>query len=87
MADRSGACTPSCWTPASCEHGTAMPPRGRSVPLGVPVCCDQRHDPRANPRHLWDEHDPERWRFDPAGLIAHQGECDLCRPDDEAKAP
>lgn len=34
-------------------------------------------------RHLWDEHDPERWRFDPEGEKAHLAECERCRPDDD----
>jgi hypothetical protein len=33
-------------------------------------------------RHLWDEHDLERWRFDPEGEKRHQAECDRCRPED-----
>lgn len=32
-------------------------------------------------RHLWDEHDRERWRFDPEGEKAHLATCERCRPE------
>jgi len=45
------------------------------------VCCDERMT-AANRRHLWDQHDPERWRFDPDGEWLHKLSCDRCRNDD-----
>jgi hypothetical protein len=53
------ACTPACWTPVACPScGGQLPPRYRSVPLGMPVpsCCDKASQDRdINPRHLWNE--------------------------------
>lgn len=60
-------CTEACWTPVPCpECGNPLPPRGRSAPLGsVSDCCDRHRYDEANKRHLWSEHDEERWRFFP----------------------
>lgn len=77
-------CTPACWTPTDCSHGYPMAPSGRSTPDEMYVCCDERMT-AANPRHLWDQHDPERWRFNPDGRTAHLAECDRCR-DEEGEA-
>lgn len=73
-------CTPACWTPTDCSHGHPMQPSGRSVPDEVYVCCDERMTTR-NRRHLWSEHDYERWRSDPAGSARHFAECARCRED------
>lgn len=78
-----GICTPECWTPTKCSHGDTMHPRGRSAPLGSHICCDESMNPSANARHLWDECDDERWRFDPRGRELHLTECDRCREEDQ----
>jgi hypothetical protein len=73
------ACTPECWTPKPCPDHPAhmMPPRGRSVATEDWYCCERRME-SVNPRHLWDEHDDERWRFDPEGEREHLKTCAQC---------
>lgn len=79
-------CTPECWTPVECPvHHWTLPPRGRSAPDGMPT-CEHVYDPE-NRRHLWDQHDPERWRFNPDGEAEHLAQCARCRAewgDDDA---
>lgn len=79
-------CTAECWTPAPCPTcGRDMYPRGRSVPLPAyqPDCCEVVRYTRANPRHLWDEHDETRQIFDPEGWAAHVKTCGHCRDEEE----
>ena len=78
------SCTPECWTPVRCPvHGGELPPRGRSVGLGVYVCCERDIDPKINARHLWDEHDSVREITDPDGWHEHEKNCTECNPPDE----
>lgn len=56
-----------------------MPPRGRSAPLEMHICCDAYRDTCRNPRHLWSEHDSDRAYTDPAGWAAHLAACEECR--------
>lgn len=80
-------CTSPCWTPQECDTcGREQQPTGRSVALEASGgYCDRERCPDrpVAVRHLWDEHDPERWRFDPEGEKQHQAECDRCRPEDD----
>jgi hypothetical protein len=49
-------CTPVCAEPVKCPVcGNDLPPRGRSVPLAMPIpaCCDKARRTKANTRHLW----------------------------------
>lgn len=75
-------CVPDCWTETTCPlDGMPLSPRGRAGPPGTPV-CEHQYD-ATNARHLWDEHDDERWRFDPEGRVAHLAECDRCREEND----
>ena len=62
-------CVEACWTPVPCPTcGNRLYPRGRSVPLADwegSCCLAVKYDAEINPRHLWSEHDEERWRFYP----------------------
>jgi hypothetical protein len=76
-------CTPACWTPVPCSVcGRSAPPRGRSVPLEMtpPPCCSDLSS-AANPRHLWNIHDPDRAYTDPAGWAAHVADCVDCQDE------
>lgn len=78
------SCGPACWTPATCPvHGDTMNPRGRSAGLDSYDCCDNRYDPKVNPRHLWSEHDEVRSITDPVGWQDHLDECASCRGEAE----
>ena len=74
-------CTPKCWTPVKCSHGHPMTPAGRSAPMSMYICCEE-YMTAANPRHLWDQHDDERWRFDPMGRASHLAVCNRCREEE-----
>jgi hypothetical protein len=67
-------CTAPCWESIPCpECGTALPPRGRSVPMEMWIgsCCERHRYDTENKRHLWSAKDsdrtfswvprPERW--------------------------
>jgi hypothetical protein len=70
-------CTEKCWEATECpDHGHSMTPFGRSAPVEMFQCCDNRFNPQINPRHLWDKHDSTRWYTDPDGWNAHASECD-----------
>lgn len=72
-------CSDKCWTPTLCpDHGDRMTPRGRSAPMDMWICCDNRYDPSINECHLWDEHDSTRWYTDPEGWEAHEATCQQC---------
>jgi hypothetical protein len=78
-------CTDRCWTQVPCPTcGDELPPRGRSIPLEdwIASCCeDNHHDVKANPRHLWNEHDSTRFYTDPEGWAEHEENCERCRPE------
>jgi len=77
-------CGPKCWTPIDCpDHGNRMDPWGRSSPMGVHICCDNRDNSKINPRHLWDEHDPDRHYHDPKGWADHEKNCKQCSPEED----
>lgn len=77
-------CTEKCWTPVNCpDHGDRMNPRGRSAGPYAYDCCDNRHDPDNNTRHLWNECDSTRWYTDPEGWYKHERQCEYCRPLEE----
>jgi len=74
-------CTSKCWTPIDCpKHGSPLPPYGRSVPLGYDTCGDECRYAPINVRHLWDEHDSDRWYADPQGWTQHERTCGTCSP-------
>lgn len=76
-------CTEECWTPVRCpDHGTYMPPRGRSAPMDYWLCCEEyQYDPNVNTCHLWSEHDSTRWYTDPEGWVKHETECTICQEE------
>lgn len=84
-ADDQPVCTPACWQPARCPvHDSTMAPVGRSAGLDEYVCCDNRYDPKVNPRHLWSEHDEVRSITDPVGWQQHLDGCASCRGEDDS---
>lgn len=81
-----GPCTPPCWTETRCERcGRIESPRGRDAgyAAGGYCACPDVRGYAGTARHLWDEHDPERWRFDPDGEREHMATCSRCRPEDD----
>ena len=81
------SCTPKCWTPVDCpEHGREMWPAGRSAPLGTFECCELSGRPAINTRHLFSEHDSDRYYFDREGWDAHYSTCEQCNTELEESA-
>jgi len=77
-------CGPKCWTPVPCpDHGDDMKPVGRSVPMGVLICCENYVLATINPRHLWNEHDSDRVYSDPRGWADHEKNCEECSPEED----
>ena len=79
-------CTPDCWKPVLCHIcGREFTPIGRSVGLeaisgycDVYEPCDPSQYQEATRRHLWDEHDSNRWYTDREGWAAHVAGCEVC---------
>jgi hypothetical protein len=76
------ACIPKCWNPVVCpDHGNTMNPWGRDAGMGAEICCDNYARSDINTRHLWSEHDSDRYYTDPDGWAAHEAACVECGPE------
>lgn len=84
----SAICTPECWTEQRCTVcGRPIAPFGSSVAIEAASGYCEHECPGnpslGHPRHLWDEHDSNRWFADPDGWDEHVASCEQCGGSDD----